>query len=522
MKKYLIKNAEIIDGSGIQINKTEVIFNNREILDCGNNLYKTGIDYTYDAKGLVLAPGFIDAHSHSDISILAAPNSLSKVSQGITTEVVGNCGLSAFPITNKNREHLKNLYENYNVNINWDNTESYAEEFNRRNPITNLTSLIGLNTLRAAICGYEQQDISNLEKQKCKELLRQELERGAIGVSSGLIYVPGKFFKSDEICDILSILPSVGSSKIYATHLRSERDLILSALDEAIQTALQAKIKNLHISHLKTAGEKNWNKLNDIFHKIETNYGNKLSITADRYPFIESMTQLSIILPAPYDDLDDIAIFNSLQDNLKYKEILNKMQSKPDSLWERTRLVNTTYQKFSNHLGLNFDELGKIFVTEPAELYLDILKNDKSGAMGGFKGMSEDNMNAIIKKEYVCCGTDENARPIDFSIGRSHPRAFASFPKVFNILKQNMTIDEIIFKLSALPAKIFNIKNRGAIVKGYHPDLVIFNKDKFDANADFANPHIVSSGVDKVFVNGDLSYDNGEVPHKGSGIFLKN
>lgn len=501
--KLLIKNAFVIDGSGQPGNNHEVLLENGIIIAVGKNFPESAADNFFDAGGQILSPGFIDAHSHSDMSILAAPAATGKISQGITTEIVGNCGLSVFPISNYNREHLEELYRNYNEKITWKSLAGYLTELRRRNPAVNIFSLCGHNTLRAALAGYEDQKLSANQLVKMQSMLTETFQQGAAGLSSGLLYVPGKFSTNTEL---IALLKTVAAEKlVYATHLRSEGQRLTESLEETFDLAISAGLKNIHISHLKTSGRNNWHKLPAVFSLFKQAEADGLTVTADRYPYTESMTQLSVILPAPYDALDDIALERFMSKPEHFKQVAAALAELPSERWRTVRLVSTKTSGMENFSGEIFCHIAVQLNTTAPELCAKILAEDAAGAMAAFLGMSEENMKRIIKAPFTVCGTDESARPADYSIGHSHPRGFGSFPRFINILLlENLSLEEIIHKITLQPARIFGINNRGLIAPGYAADLVLFNPDKLSDCSTFASPHVTATGISAVWVNGRL------------------
>lgn len=520
MLDLVIKNATIINGRAIPACKGDVGIKGSIITAVEKEIPRDKTKKVINAEGYILSPGFIDIHGHSDVSILAAPEATGKISQGITTEIVGNCGLSVFPVTDNNRDHLQALYKHYNIKINWNSLSDFAQKISRRLPAINLVSLCGHNTLRAAVAGYNDVTIDQKLLEQMRKLLQSSLEQGVAGFSTGLFYTPGMFAGRDEITFLLQ---EVGSfAKPYTTHLRNEGKNLLEAIDEAIECSLAAKCPHLHISHLKTAGKDNWHKLDDVFMRISDAQEKGLGVTADRYPYTESMTQLSAFMPSPYDQMDSISLNKYLKSPENFKKAVNKLKELPEKWWKNLRLFNTSSKIARGHLGKTFMEAANNLRISPAELCVIILKEDAAGAIAGAGGMSEKNMLRIIKQTYVCCGTDESARPEDYSIGRGHPRGFGSFPCFINLLKSEIGLEETIRKVTSLPAEIFRLKNRGSILPGYAADLVLFDDVRLKPLADFTDPHKKSEGILKVWVNGVLSYDNGNITGNRAGQFLKN
>lgn len=501
--KLVIKNALIYDGSGGKPFVGTLACVDGRIKFCTSEDLVVSADDIFDAKGMALAPGFIDAHSHSDMSILATPEATGKVSQGITTEIIGNCGLSVYPVTKHNHEHLQELYRNYNVDISWTDLKGYQAELARRNPAVDLVPLVGHNTLRSSLCGYGKHRLTSQETSELQNLLAQCFEQGAQGFSSGLLYVPGKFADSKELTGFLKTVAEY--DKIYTTHLRSEGNKLSESLIETFDSVLRAGLRRLHISHLKVAGAANWHKIDELFSLLQAAKDQEIELSADRYPYTESMTQLSIILPEPYDDMDDVSLEKTLQNEDEYTKIKVALNALPLERWQTVRLVFAkNHEKFC---GQTFESIAKAEKCNPATLCAEILRSDATGALAAFQGMSENNMLRIMQQDFVACGTDESARPIDYSIGRSHPRGFGSMPRFCNILCQNgLPLEKAIQRITSLPAQIFRLFGKGMIKEGFTADLVLFDPEKFKDTANFAEPHQLATGIHKVWKKGKLIY----------------
>ncbi len=503
--KLVIKNALIYDGSGEKSFAGTVVCVDGIIKLCTQENLVVPHDYVIEAHGLALAPGFIDAHSHSDISILAAPEATGKVSQGITTEIIGNCGLSVYPVTKNNHEHLQELYRNYDVDISWTDLNGYWKEVVRRDAAVDIVPLVGHNTLRASLCGYGKHKLDSNEISELQTSLAKCFEQGAQGFSTGLLYVPGKFADSGELTEFLKTVAEY--DKIYTTHLRSEGSGLSEALIETFDSALRADLRRVHISHLKVAGAENWYKIDELFTLLQAARNQGIELSADRYPYTESMTQLSTILPAPYDDMDDVILEKSLRNDDEYQKIKTALSILPAEHWQTVRLVSSNDNNYKQFYGQTFESIAKAAKCDPETLCAKILRSDAIGALAAFQGMSMSNMLRIMQHDFTVCGTDESARPLDYSIGRSHPRGFGSMARFCNLLCQNsMPLEKAIRRLTSLPAQIFRLHNKGLIKEGFVADLVLFDPDKLKDNATFAKPHQVSSGIHKVWKKAKLTY----------------
>ncbi len=504
--KLLFKNVWLADGTGSGLKRSAVLTGNGRIVAVESDISASAADQMIDGRKLILAPGFIDTHSHSDLSILARPEGWSKVSQGVTSEIVGNCGLSAFPLTADNREHLQTLYRQYGVALDWSDFATYQARL-RQAAKLKIHSLAGHNTLRAAVAGYEKKELSPQELIRMEALLDDELTAGALGLSLGLLYVPGKFADLDEVTRLMATVARHG--KIVAVHLRSEGDMLTESVREMIKCANAAKLGKLHISHFKTAGKANFYQLDIVLDLIAEAKASGLEITCDRYPYIESMTQLSVILPGKYDNLSDVKIQAALQDpetRLTVAAMLNKERAR--DYWQNV-ILSSAPGKYQKYCGQTLSDIAKALALDPALLTVEMLSQNAPGTMAAFRGMSPKNMDTILKLDFCMCGSDENARPADESIGRSHPRGFGAFPKfVRHLLDQNREISKVVQKVTQLPAKTFDLPQQGEVKPGFPADLTLFDPDLINSRADFTNPHTPADGIRLVAIDGDIVYQN--------------
>lgn len=514
----IISGAVICDGTGAEPFRADLLFENGIISGTGSNFPKDLP--VFRGENLVLAPGFIDVHAHSDLSLAAAPDAFGKISQGVTTEVSGNCGLSPFPVLNDEvRSHLQKIYQKYNFPVTWNDFSGYISAVEAEKPAINFASFCGYNTLRANFTGYQNTPFSGKKMEEMRRLLSEMLDQGAVGLSTGLLYVPGRFADAEELEFIVSVLK--GTGKTIAMHLRSEGDNLIESVEEAIRIAKAADNK-LQISHLKTALPRNWNKIDLLLNTIREAQNSGCTIHADRYPYTFAQTSLSVILPPPWDNMSDAAIMEDLNQNPEKQEILIQELRKNAPDWERIILCTTAQKEAAAYSGEPFLNICKALRKKPEELCTELMTADAPGTMAAFGGLSGENLKRILSETYVCCGSDETARPEDKSLGISHPRGFGSFPKFFQFVKENAGLGEAIRRMTSLPAEICNFSDRGILKPGYAADMVLFDPEHFRDRATFKNPHTKADGIHSVFVNGVLSFSNGQVIQRaGKGLKIK-
>lgn len=435
-----------------------------------------------DASGKIIAPGFIDVHAHGDTRKLRYPERKSVLLQGITTEVDGNCGLGVSCVPGEADE------------FKWNNTEEYADLINRRNVSVNTVVLAGHNSIRRHVMGNRSEKASPEEIKAMQKLLDSAFSSGAAGWSTGLTYFPGKFADEEELKALSQV--TSGSGKIYATHIRSEGDDLFNAVNEAVQVA-QAGSNRLQISHLKTIFSRNYHKIDDLL-KLIDHHRLATYLHADRYPYVYSSTRIGQILPAPYDKIVNIS--SELQSSEDFQEeIVSALKNSPRDL-ATTILIseNRTLAEIASENGKSIERTGMEILMRSAE---------QSAA---YLCMSEENLKRILALPYVCAGSDGISCQLDDPASEGHPRAVGSFPKFYHLVSQMSSVEEAVRKMTGLPATVFRIPDRGFLRKGYVADLVIFDSEKLDSQADFSRNDLYPKGMDKVFVNGKIAWSAAE------------
>lgn len=438
-----------------------------------------------------LAPGFIDAHGHSDLSIFAMPEAEGKTFQGVTTEIAGNCGLSAFPLTERNRDHLRELYRIYRTDFTWDDFASYRRSLAAKHPRLDVLPLVGHNTLRAAVAGYEKKHLDSGELAAMRQLLDRELAAGAPGLSAGLLYVPGCFADSGELAALLEVVAR--RDRIFTIHLRSEGDHLEEALAETLAAARRAHLRKLHISHLKTAGARNFSKLPLLLDALRSR---ELRVTGDLYAYTASMTQCGVVLPSPCDAMSDPALTAELADETRFQSVLSALRAaRPADYWNQVMLVNAA-PPYRDCCGVMLPEAARKRGLPPEELFLRVIQCDAATAAGAFHTLSRENMEILAALPNVVPGSDESARNVTAEFGSSHPRGFGAMPEYFRLRRRQGALPEtIIAQMTGVPAAIFGLNDRGLIAPGRRADLIRLDLDKFQSRADYAAPHRLAEGA---------------------------
>lgn len=492
----------VADGINEPVRKC-VLTENERIIAVEKDIYGScAADKEYSFKNEIIAPGFIDVHGHSDLSLAANPQAASKRRQGVTCEITGNCGLSPFPVSEKNHDHLDTLYANYGIPINWQDLTGYRKMLAGRNVALKTFQLCGHNTLRAAIAGYEEKNLSGKQIKAMRQLLSTCLDQGALGMSAGLLYTPGCFADRNEIIELMRELAL--HNKVFTTHLRSEGNNLLESLQETFDCAQQAGLKKVVISHLKTAGKTNWHKLDAALKLIDHYRNTGMDIRFDRYPYTESQTMLSVILPPPFDTMPDRDITLALQDDKIRQDIRQSLQQKDISDWNRWRLTGTTHPEWKKFTGQKYPDLPGNMI----DAVIDQLSFDATTATIGSAGMSEDNMLKIITSDLCMPGSDGYAvdHPAASAVS-NHPRSAGAIARFMRLkLDCGQSVGQCVAAATGKPAEFFNLPAIGIIAENKKADITVFSPDDIDSKASFSEPFRPADGIILTMLDGNIQF----------------
>ena len=477
---------------------------------------------TIDASGCIVSPGFIDAHAHSDAYLVLEPAAPSKISQGITTEINGQCGGSVAPRYGEAR--LSGDWATLlGSRLTWRSLAEYRTVLEAAKPAINTIQFVGHNTLRSSVVGYAGRAATSDELKEMQRLLAESLDAGGWGLTTGLIYQPGKYSTPEEVVALAKVAAERGG--FYATHMRSEGDRILEAIDEVIDLARATGIR-AEVSHLKTSGKRNWHKIDAVLEKIENAIGEGLLLGSDRYPFCAAGTDLDIVLPdwaqegaAPAE----MARFSDPETRAKIVAEINAS----DRDWSTVMIGGTWSDETKPFSGQSVSEIlsqPSQNISSPGELICRILELDgcKTGAF--FFGMSEDNLDKILSRPWIVPGSDASLRAPWGPLGADHPhpRAYGTMPEFYRRVRAlGVSREDAIARMTSVPARRFGIAHRGVIEKGAFADIAIWKEDEFSSSATYVEPHKFSRGVKAVLVNGAVSYADGKFSANRTGRFLE-
>ena len=483
---------------------------------------------TIDASGCIVSPGFIDAHAHSDAYLVLEPDAPSKISQGVTTEINGQCGGSVAPRYGEAR--LSSDWATLlGSRLTWRSLAEYRIVLEAAKPAINTIQFVGHNTLRSSVVGYAGRAATPDELKEMQRLLAESLDAGGWGLTTGLIYQPGKYSTPEEVVALAKVAAERGG--LYATHMRSEGDRILEAIDEVIDLVKATGIR-AEISHLKTSGKRNWHKIDAVLEKIENAIGDGLLLGSDRYPFCAAGTDLDIVLPDWAQEGAAPAEMARLADPATRAKIVAEINAS-DRDWSTVMIGGTWSESTKPFSGQSVSEIlsrtsrlsqSSRNLSSPGELVCRILELDgcKTGAF--FFGMSEENLDKILSRPWIVPGSDASLRAPWGPLGADHPhpRAYGTMPEFYRRVRAlGVSREDAIARMTSVPARRFGIAHRGVIEKGAFADLAIWKEDEFASKATYVEPHQFSSGVKAVVVNGAVSYADGKFSANRTGRFLE-
>lgn len=525
--KILIKNGLIVDGSGSKPYISDLLINNNKIERIGT--VDEEVDKIIDAKGLAVAPGFIDTHSHSDLDVLIRPEVMPKIMQGITTEFLGQDGISMAPLPKQYispwRKNLAGL-DGVSDEINWEyeTTENYLKMIDKVRPGINECYLVPHGNIRMEAMGLDNRIPTQDEIEKMKKVTKREMEAGAWGVSTGLIYMPCAYGQTNEIIEICKVVAEYDGC--FVVHQRSEADSILNSMKEVIEIGRQSGVR-IHWSHFKVCGKKNWDKVEKVVELLEEAKKEGIRVSFDQYPYVAGSTMLGVILPPWVHDGGTDKVIERLQDSDLRERMIYDMEHGIEG-WDNfmdfagldqifITSVNTV--KNQDTIGLSLTELGKLRNKEPYQATFDLLFEEENAVgMVDFYGV-EEHVHRFMKLPEMNVCTDGLLCP-----GKPHPRLYGAFPRVLGKYVREdkvLSLEEAIYKMTKKPAITFGIKNRGELIEGNYADITIFNPNTIVDKGTYIDPIQFPEGIEYVIVNGVVTVEKGQHTTKRNGIVLR-
>lgn len=510
----------------------DIVIQSRRIVGVSGSKGKPA-DETVDVSGLVVSPGFIDMHSHSDLALLKNPNALSMIHQGVTTEVIGNCGISVAPVEEDTKiqltKYASSLLGVEDLPITWKGFGDYLSCIEKSGSAINVVPLVGHGTVRIAAMGFDDRTPSEEELRRMKELVKNSMEEGAFGMSSGLIYPPGCYAKTIELVELCKVVASFGG--IYSTHIRGEGVTLLDAVKEALDTAREAHV-SLEISHHKAAGEQVWGQVETTLKMMDEARMEGIDVTCDNYPYTAGWTKLSAVLP----DWVKVGGVGDLVERLKDDAVRKRLRRELEdglpgwssyfkaSGWDGIMICQT---KASPSLeGKTIAEIAEEMGGDPFDVLFDILIEEEAAPRAIYFLMREDDVIEVMRHPHTLVGTDGIAVSPSGELGKGkpHPRFYGTFPRLIGkyVREKNvLSLEEAVKKATSLPARKLGLRGRGRVEAGAAADLVIFKYEKIIDKATYQDPHRFPEGIKHVIVNGEFVIRDGKETHRLPGEVLR-
>lgn len=526
----VITNGHIIDGTGSPWYSGDIGIRSGKIAAIGN-LREAARTRTIDAKGKVVAPGFIDMLGQSELTILVDPRVPSKIYQGITTEVTGE-GSSAGPLNDAIVQSDRGEYEHYHITPDWRTLGQYFARLEKQGIGINLASYVGATQVRRMVLGDDDKQPTAEQLEQMKEFVRQAMRDGAVGVSTSLEYAPAPYAKTEELIALAGEASKFGG--IYATHMRNESDAVLPAIDEALRIGREAHIP-VEIWHIKVAGKENWGRMPEVVAKINAARAAGADITADTYAYTAWFNSLSAFIPQWAHDGGDAKLVERLKDPATRTRIRKDMMM-PSQQWDNewqeipgpeSILIGVVQNPELLPLqGKTLADIAKLWSKDPMDALFDLLIQDKAFTEVAVFGMSEPDIVLALQQPWVSMDNDSSGTSPEGILGQEHPhpRAYGTFPRILRKYvreEKKLSLEDAIRKFSALPAQRMRFTDRGVLKGGMWADIVIFDSATIRDLATFDNPNQLSQGMEYVLLNGVPVIDQGKMTGAKPGKVLR-
>ena len=509
----IIANGRIVDGTGNPWFYGDVAIRGDRIVQVGR-LNGARAKRQIDARGMVVAPGFIDMLGQSEQSLLIDPRAESKVFQGITTEVTGEGG-SIAPLNDYILNELEPFLTHFKLNADWRTLGEYFARLERSRSAINLATYVGATQVRQFVLHDDNRATTAAELDQMRKLVAQAMEDGAVGISTSLVYAPAFYAKTEELIELSKVAARYGG--VYASHMRNESNSIMPAIDEAIRIGREANIP-VEIFHLKMAGKANWGKMRDVIAKIEAARSSGLDITADQYPYVAGATSLGASVPPWAHEGGTAKFVERLKDPPTRQKLKQEMRS-PSDKWENFYLgagggegvlVNTVLNRdLAKYEGKRINEIAKMMgKSDELDALFDLLIADNAQTGMIIFLMNEDDVKLALRQPWVSVGIDhgEVALTGPLAEGKAHPRGYGSFPRILGRYVRDehvLTLEEAIRKMTSLAANRVHLSDRGILKPGFFADVVVFDPERIHDVATFEDPNRLSIGMNYVLVNGE-------------------
>lgn len=518
----LIRNGRVIDGSGNPWVKADVGIIGDRIAFIGTVDPQVSAKKTIDAKGLVVSPGFIDMLGQSETYLLIDKQAVSKITQGVTTEVTGEGG-SIAPLNERLVNEAKPFTEHFKLSLDWKTLDEYFRRLEKQGAGVNLATFVGATQVRQVVIGDDDRPPTPDELKLMKEMVDDAMSDGAVGVSTSLIYAPAFYAKTEELIELAKVASAKGG--VYASHMRNESDHEMAAIDEALRIGKEANIP-VEIFHIKVAGKQNWGKMKDVVAKIEQARAQGIDITADQYPYPAGATSLGASIPPKYHDGGTQKFIARLKDPEVRKQIKADLARTDDTDFEKLYLgsggadgvliLSVLNPELKQYEGKTVAQVAKMQGKDPVDALMDMVIADQDNVGAAYFMIGEEDIKTALKQPWVSVGTDHPAvSPMGpLSESKAHPRAYGSFTRILGKYVRDdkvLGLEDAIRKFTSLAAQRVHLENRGLLKPDYYADITIFDPNTVTDVATFEDPNRVSKGIQYVVVNGVVEIDSGKI-----------
>jgi N-acyl-D-amino-acid deacylase len=528
----LIRNGRVVDGSGNPWFYADVGIIGDRIVFIGRTAEGVNARRTIDATGLIVAPGFIDMLGQSEMNLLIDKQAVSKITQGITTEITGEGG-SIAPQNERTIADQKDFLDHYKVSIDWTTLDGYFRRLEKQGAAINVGTYVGAAQVRKMVIGHANRPPNSRELRQMLEMVDDAMSEGAMGISSSLIYAPDNYASTEELIALSKIAAAKGG--IYATHMRNEGDTEMQALEETFRIGREAGIP-VQIFHLKMAGKQNWGKMPQVIEAIVKARASGLDVNADQYPYIASATSLGATIPAKYHEGGVDAFVVRLKDPAQREAIRKELEAPPtdttENMWRGTGgpagilVIGVLNPELKKYEGKTVAQIAEMEKKDPFDALLDVVIADHDNTGAVYFEMNEDDVKLAMQQPWVSVNTDFGAvNPIGpLGEQKSHPRAYGSFTRILGKYVRDervLQLEDAIRKFTSLPAQRMKLHNRGLIRPDYFADITIFNPQTVRDIATFEDPNRTSQGIEYVLVNGVMEIERGRMTGQLGGRPLR-
>ncbi len=503
----LIRGGKIVDGAGNPWFHADVAITGERIARIG----KLGANakQVIDATGLIVCPGFIDMHSHSDTALLIDGNAESKIRQGVTTEILGE-HTSAAPLQGLAARELGNSYGNYKLNYDWRDFTGYFARLLQKGTSVNVGSYVGGGQVRLCVMGADNRSPTKREMEEMRTLVDEAMRQGALGLSTGMIYPPNSYFSTEELIELTRAAAKNGG--IYASHIRNEGNTLIDSIREAINIGEKAG-SPVQIFHFKVHGKANWGRMPEAVRLIEEARSRGIDVSANQYPYVAGSTGLDTMLPEWAHDGGREKMLARIRDPEQRARMRKDIEQGKNIQqlrdWQSVQIARVRADKNKPYEGKTLAEAARMRAQDPADTVLDMLL-EENGVIGAiFFTISEDDLRYALRQPWVSIGSDGTAVKPEGILGegKPHPRWYGTFPRVLGRYvreEKALTLEDAIRKMTSLSAQQVGIRDRGLLQEGKYADVVVFDPVHVSDKATFSQPHQYSEGIEYVFVNGKV------------------